>query len=55
MLQQTLPGVEQSLSTLHSCKPFCAFWQLICAPGVRLVTTHACPLAESQFWSAVQN
>jgi len=55
MPQQTLPGVVQSVSVLQSCSPSCAFWQLRWALGSRLVTTHACPVAESQVVSFAQN
>jgi hypothetical protein len=55
MPQHTLPGVVQSVSALQSCSPSCAFRQLRCAAGSRLVTTHACPVAESHVVSFAQN
>jgi hypothetical protein len=54
-LQQTLPAVVQSVSTLHSSRPSCAFSQLFCAFDARLVTTHAWPVAELHVVSLVQN
>jgi hypothetical protein len=54
MVQHTLPGDEQSVSALQSCRPACAFWQLFCALGAKLVVAHAWPLAESHIVSDVQ-
>jgi hypothetical protein len=55
MLQHTSPAVLQSVSALQSWSPTCAFWQLRCASGNRLVTTQASPVAESQVVSLWQN
>jgi hypothetical protein len=55
MVQHTLPAVVQSVSTWQSSRPSCAFSQLLWAPGNRLVTTQAWPLAESHVVSVLQN
>jgi hypothetical protein len=54
-LQQTLPGVVQSVSALHVTSPSVAGSQLFCAFATRLVVTQASPSATSQVVSAVQN
>jgi hypothetical protein len=55
-LQHTVPiVVAQSVSVSHWSRPACAFWQLLCADGSKLVATQAWPFAESQSVSLMQN